>query len=275
MPGGKWAKRLLLLLVVLALLYAGLVFGENRFIYFPARGLTTTPADAGLDFVDVHFNAEDGVRLHGWWVPGQVNEAPLLWFHGNAGNLSNRVALLELLHDELDVGVFMFDYRGYGRSEGNPSEAGLYADARAALEATQMHAEVRQDEIVVVGQSLGAAVAVELASTHSVRGVVLEAAFTSIPDMARHHYSFLPVWPLLKTSFDSEARISSIDAPLLMSHGADDDIVPLDMSRELFAAAEEPKEFSLVEGAGHNDVYLTADYIATLRGFLGSLDASE
>jgi len=274
-PGGKWAKRLLLLLVVLALLYAGLVFGENRFIYFPARGLTTTPADAGLDFVDVHFNAEDGVRLHGWWVPGQVNEAPLLWFHGNAGNLSNRVALLELLHDELDVGVFMFDYRGYGRSEGNPSEAGLYADARAALEATQMHAEVRQDEIVVVGQSLGAAVAVELASTHSVRGVVLEAAFTSIPDMARHHYSFLPVWPLLKTSFDSEARISSIDAPLLMSHGADDDIVPLDMGRELFAAAEEPKEFSLVKGAGHNDVYLTADYIATLRGFLGSLDASE
>ena len=275
MPGGKWAKRLLLLLVVLGLLYAGLVFGENRFIYFPARGLTTTPADAGLDFVDVHFNAEDGVSLHGWWVPGRVNEATLLWFHGNAGNLSNRVALLELLHDELDVGVFMFDYRGYGRSEGNPSEAGLYADARAALEATQMHAEVRQDEIVVVGQSLGAAVAVELASAHPVRGVVLEAAFTSIPDMARHHYSFIPVWPFLKSSFDSEARISSIDAPLLMIHGADDDIVPPDMGRELFAGAEEPKEFSLVEGAGHNDVYLTADYIATLRSFLDTLEASE
>ncbi len=275
MPGGRWAKRLLLLFVVLGLLYAGLVFGESRFIYFPARGLTTTPADAGLDFVDVHFNAEDSERLHGWWVPGQDNQATLLWFHGNAGNLSNRVELLELFHDELGVGVFMFDYRGYGRSEGQPSEAGLYADARAALEATQMHAEVQPDEIVVVGQSLGAAVAVELASTYSVRGVVLEAAFTSIPDMARHHYPFLPVWPLLKTSFDSEARISNIDAPLLMIHGADDDIVPFDMGRELFEAAREPKEFSLVGGAGHNDVYLTADYIATLRSFLDTLEASE
>lgn len=275
MPGGKWAKGLLLLLVVLGLLYAGLVFGENRFIYFPARELTTTPADAGVDFVDVNFSAEDGVRLHGWWVPGRATNTTLLWFHGNAGNLSDRVALLELLHDELGVGVFMFDYRGYGRSEGKPSEAGLYADARAAFEATQMHAGVRADEVVVFGQSLGAAVAVELATAHPVRGVVLEAAFTSIPDMARHHYAFLPVRPFLKTRFDSEARIAHIDAPLLMIHGADDDIVPLDMGRELFAAAAEPKEFSLVEGAGHNDVYLTTDDISTLRGFLDSLHASE
>ena len=275
MPRGKWTKGLLLLLIVLGLLYAGLVFGENRFIYFPARELTITPADAGLDFDDVIFSAEDGVRLHGWWVPGRANNTTLLWFHGNAGNLSDRVALLELLHDELGVGVFMFDYRGYGRSEGKPSEAGLYADARAALEETQMHAGVRQDEIVVFGQSLGAAVAVELASGHSVRGVVLEATFTSIPDMARHHYAFLPVWPFLKTSFDSEARIAHIDAPLLMIQGADDDIVPPDMGQKLFAGAEEPKKFSLVEEAGHNDVYLQADYIATLRGFLDSLPAPE
>ena len=272
MPGGKWAKGLLVSLVALGLLYAGLVFGEGRFIYFPARGLTATPADAGLDFVDVHFEAEDGVRLHGWWVPGQDNHATLLWFHGNAGNLSDRVELLDLLHDELGVGVFMLDYRGYGRSEGKPSEAGLYADARAALEATQVHAGVRPEEVVLFGQSLGAAVAVEFASAHPVRGVVLEAAFTSIPDMARHHYAFLPVWPLLKTSFDSEERIAEIDAPLLMLHGADDDIVPLDMGRKLFAAAQAPKELRVVEGAGHNDVYLTADYIATLRGFLEGLE---
>jgi uncharacterized protein len=274
-PGAKWARRLLLLLLVLGLLYAGLVLGENRFIYFPTRELTATPEDAGLEFDNVHFSAQDGVRLHGWWVPGRDTDTTLLWFHGNGGNLGDRVPLLEMLHGELDVGIFMFDYRGYGNSEGAPSEPGLYADARAALDATQTHAGVRPDQVVLFGQSLGAAVAVELATAHRVRGVVLEAAFTSVPDMARHHYWFLPVWPLLRTGFDSESRISGIGAPLLMLHGADDDIVPLDMGRTLFAAAGEPKEFNLVEGAGHNDVYLTADYISTLRGFLDSLPASE
>ena len=272
MPGARWAKGLLVLLAVLCLLYAGLVIGESRFIYFPTRKLTATPADAGLEFVDVRFTSDDGVRLHGWWVPGRVDDVALLWFHGNAGNLGDRVGLLELLHDELGIGIFAIDYRGYGRSEGKPSEAGLYADARASLQAMQTHAGVRSDEVVVFGQSLGAAVAVELATAHPLRGVVLESAFTSIPEMARHLYSFLPVGPLLRTRFDSEARIANIDAPLLMLHGKSDDIVPLEMGRKLFDAAETPKEFSTVEGAGHNDVHLTTDYIATLRGFLGTID---
>jgi fermentation-respiration switch protein FrsA (DUF1100 family) len=248
MPGARWARRLLLLLVVLGLLYAGLVLGESLFIYFPTRDLSATPADAGLEFVDVTFEAEDGVALHGWWVPGRSGDVTLLWFHGNAGNLGDRVDLLELLHDELGIGIFAIDYRGYGRSEGKPSEAGL-----------------------IFGQSLGAAVAVELASSHPVRGVVLEAAFTSIPDMARHHYSLLPVGPLLRTSFDSESRIATIGTPLLMIHGENDDIVPLDMGRELFAAAKEPKEFLEVDGAGHNDVYQRAEFTAALKRFLDTL----
>ena len=265
----------MLLLALLGILYAGLVFGESRFIYFPTQTLTATPADVGLEFVDVHFETRDEVRLHGWWVPGRIDGTTLLWFHGNAGNLGDRVGLLELLHDEFGIGIFAIDYRGYGRSEGKPSEAGLYADARAALDAAQTHGDASANEIVVFGQSLGAAVAVELASSHSVRGVVLEAAFTSIQDMARHHYSFLPVWPLLRTSFDSEARIDSIDAPLLMVHGENDDIVPLDMGRRLFAAAKAPKEFSKVEEAGHNDVYLRTEFIAALTAFMDSLDVSR
>jgi len=271
LPGAKWAKRLLLLLVLLGLLYAGFVLGESRFIYFPTRELSATPADAGLEFADVTFETEDGVNLHGWWVPGRSNEVTFLWFHGNAGNLGDRVGLLELLHDELDIGIFAIDYRGYGRSEGKPSETGLYADAQAALDAAQNYSGAGSEEIVIFGQSLGAAVAVELASRHSLRGVVLEAAFTSIRDMARHHYSFLPVGPLLRTSFDSESRIAKIATPLLMIHGQDDDIVPLDMGRKLFAAAKEPKEFSEVEGAGHNDVYLRAEFTATLKSFLDTL----
>jgi uncharacterized protein len=264
-------KGPLVLLVVLGLLYAGLVLGERLFIYFPTRELSATPADAGLEFVDVTFEAEDGENLHGWWVPGRSDGVTLLWFHGNAGNLGDRVGLLELLHDELGIGIFAIDYRGYGRSEGKPSEDGLYADAQAALEAAQNHAGASSEEMVVFGQSLGAAVAVELASSHPVRGVVLEAAFTSIRDMARHHYSFLPVWPLLRTSFDSESRIARIDTPLLMIHGRNDDIVPLDLGRKLFGAAEEPKELIEVEGAGHNDVYLRAEFTAALKTFLDTL----
>jgi fermentation-respiration switch protein FrsA (DUF1100 family) len=270
-PRARWARRLLLLLVVLGLLYAGLVFGERLFIYFPTRELSETPADAGLEFDDATFEADDGVKLHGWWVPGRTDEVTLLWFHGNAGNLGDRVGLLELLHDELGIGIFAIDYRGYGRSEGKPSETGLYADARAALEAAQNYSGSDAEEIVIFGQSLGAAVAVELANSQPVRGVVLEAAFTSIRDMARHHYSFLPVGALLRTSFDSESKIARIDTPLLMIHGQNDDIVPLDMGRKLFAAAEEPKEFSQVEGAGHNDVYLREEFTDTLKSFLNTL----
>ena len=271
MRGAGWARGLLLLLIVLGLLYAGLVFGESRFIYFPARTLTGTPADAGLEFVDVQVRTHDGVRLHGWWVPGRGESPTLLWFHGNAGNLGDRVGLLELLHDELGLGIFMVDYRGYGRSEGKPSEDGLYADARAALEAVMEHSDEGSDEVVVFGQSLGAAVAVELASARPLGGVVLEAAFTSIPDMARHHYSFLPVGPLLRTSFDSEARIAEIDAPLLMIHGENDDIVPIEMGRKVFEAAESPKEFRAVPSAGHNDVFRRTEFVAALKSFLDRL----
>jgi uncharacterized protein len=274
-PRGKWGRGLLFLLLVSGLLYAALVLGENRFIYFPDRTLTATPAESGIDYKDVQFETEDGVRLHGWWVPGRTGGDTLLWFHGNAGNLSDRVGLLELLHDELGVGVFMFDYRGYGDSEGRPTEAGLYADARAALDSAVAEAEARPEELVLFGQSLGAAVAVELANVRRVRGVVLEAAFTSIPEMARHHYGFLPVWPLLRTDFDSETRIAQIDAPLLVFHGQNDDIVPIDMGRRVFAEAREPKEFNEVAGAGHNDVYLNAEYMTRLRDFLEGLESAD
>jgi fermentation-respiration switch protein FrsA (DUF1100 family) len=274
-PGSRWGRGLLFLVVVLGLLYVAIVLGESRFIYFPDRALSTTPADAGIEYRNVYFETEDGVRLNGWWVPARDGEGTILWFHGNAGNLSDRVGPLESWHDELGVGVFMFDYRGYGASEGRPTEEGLYADARAALDAAAAEARVSPDELVLFGQSLGAAVAVELAGDRRVRGVVLEAAFTSIPDMARHHYSFLPVWPLLRTDFDSESRIAEIEAPLLMLHGRNDDIVPIDMGRRVFAAAREPKEFNEVSGAGHNDVYLAADYVATLRDFLSALNGAD
>lgn len=249
---------------------------ERTFIFFPERRLLATPADVGLEYEDLRFAAADGTRLHGWFVPGRAR-TPLLWFHGNAGNVGDRVDLLADLHHELRVAILILEYRGYGASEGTPSEAGLYLDARAALAALAERLAVPPARIVLFGQSLGAAVAVELARREPPAGLVIESPFTSVADMARHHYARLPVWPLLRGRFDSLKRIADVDAPLLVVHGADDDIVPARMGERLFAAAREPKRLLLVPGAGHNDAYLVGreEYLAALREFLGGLPAAR
>ena len=268
----KWVKPLLLVALALALLYGGVVLFEDRFIYFPERSVGATPAGAGLAYEDVFFRTEDGVRIHGWFVPGGGDALTLLWFHGNGGNLGHRVETLELLHDELGVDVLMIDYRGYGRSEGRPSEEGLHLDARAALETLLGRRGQDASRVVLFGQSLGAAVAVRLATETEVGAVILEAAFTSIPDLARELYGGLPVGALLRTRFDSEARIARLDVPVLLLHGERDEIVPLEMGERLFAAAREPKHFEVITGARHNDVYLAEGYADALRGFLEGLE---
>ncbi len=249
---------------------------ERTFIYFPERRLAATPADVGLEFEDLRFRAADGTRLHGWLVPGRA-ETPLLWFHGNAGNIGDRVPLLADLHRELQVAILILEYRGYGASEGTPSEAGLYLDARAALATLAEQLAVPAGRVVLFGQSLGAAVAVELASHGPPAGLILESPFTSVADMARHHYAWLPVWPLLRGRFDSLARIADLSAPLLLVHGADDEIVPARMGERLFAAAREPKRLLLIPGGGHNDAYLVGRgaYLAALREFLAGLETAR
>jgi hypothetical protein len=246
---------------------------ERYFIYFPEHRLVATPADVGLEFEDLDFRAADGMRLHGWLVPGRGDIA-LLWFHGNAGNVSHRIDLLEELHRELTVTVFILEYRGYGTSHGAPSEEGLYLDAEAALDALTRRADIRPDKVVFFGQSLGAAVAVELATRHPPAGLILESAFTSVPEMARHHYPWLPIWPLLRTRFDSLSKIGDVSATLLMIHGENDETTPLEMGERVFAAAREPKRFRLIRGAGHNDVYLVgrSEYLAAWRDFLAELE---
>jgi fermentation-respiration switch protein FrsA (DUF1100 family) len=245
---------------------------ERYFIYFPARPLLATPAAAGLEFEDLQFRAADGTRLHGWLVPGG-GEASLLWFHGNAGNISHRVELLRELHDHLEATIFILEYRGYGDSEGTPSEEGLYLDAEAALKAMTSHAGIPAEQVVLFGQSLGAAVAVELATRQVPSGLVLESAFTSVRDMARHHYPWLPVASLLRNRFDSLSKIERAKTPLLMIHGENDRITPLRMGEALFGAAREPKRFQLIQGADHNDVHLLGrrEYFAALRQFLSEL----
>jgi fermentation-respiration switch protein FrsA (DUF1100 family) len=242
---------------------------DRQFIFFPERELTTTPAQVGLKYENVYFTANDGVELHGWWIPNEA-ETTMVWFHGNAGNISHRLDNLIRLHDRLKVNVFIFDYRGYGQSQGSPSEEGIYADAEAALDFVQSRGTRR---LVLFGRSLGAAVAVEMATRHRVHAVILESPFTSVSGMARRAYPFLPAGlttKIVRSRFNSISKIDRVDSPVLILHGDRDDIVPMDEGRELFEAANDPKQFYTIDGAGHNDTYYVGGerYFQALELFL-------
>jgi len=245
--------RLACALVSLAALTAGCRDAfERSFIYFPTRALAGDPAHVGLAFRDLGFTAEDGVRLHGWLVPGRY-PTTVLWCHGNAGNIGDRLENIRLFADELGVGVFIFDYRGYGRSEGVPTEAGLVRDALAARGAL-LREGVAFEHVIYFGRSLGAAVAVDLALAHPPRALVLESPFLSIQAMADRTVPFAGT--LFRTRWDSLAKAPRLRAPLLVLHGDADEVVPFEQGRALFVAAPEPKWFATVAGAHHNDTYL-------------------
>lgn len=242
---------------------------DRQFIFFPERELTITPAQVGLKYEDVYFTADDGVELHGWWIPNEA-ETTMVWFHGNAGNISHRLDNLIQLHDRVGINVFIFDYRGYGQSQGSPSEEGIYADAEAALDFVQSRGTQR---LVLFGRSLGAAVAVEMATRHRVHAVILESPFTSVRGMARRAYPFLPAGltaKIVRSRFNSISKIDRVDSPVLILHGDRDDIVPMDEGRELFEAANDPKQFYTIDGAGHNDTYYVGgeSYFQALELFL-------
>lgn len=247
---------------------------ERRFIYFPEARLDADPSSVGLTFDEASFVANDGVRLHGWFVPGP-RDVTMLWLHGNAGNISHRLDNLALVHDRLGVSVFLFDYRGYGRSEGTPSEAGTYRDAEAALGYLRDRGDIAMDRVVYFGRSLGAAVAVETALRRPPLGLILESPFPSVPDMARRVYPFVPsvAWRALRTRYDAEAKIASVRAPLLVIHGDSDEIVPPEEGRRVYDAAPEPKGLHVIPGAGHNDTYVLGgeSYFDALRRFIEGL----
>ena len=269
--------RTLAILTIVAVIAAPLarymLILDRMTIYFPERSLAATPDGVGLAYEDVHLTAADGVRLHGWHIPGESN-VTLLWFHGNSGNISHRLDNVLALNRILGVGVFILDYRGYGLSEGRPSEKGLYLDAEAALEyaTTELGLDAERD-VVLFGRSLGAGVAVEMATRHRVRGVIIESGFTSVRGMAKRADSPLPAFlilPLLEARYDSISKIGRIQSPVLVLHGDRDDIVPFEMAEELFAAAPEPKRFYPIRGASHNDTYAAGgeSYFDALREFV-------
>jgi len=243
---------------------------EERFIFYPSATIEHTPRQVGLKFEDVFFTTSDGVRLHGWFVPHPEPRSSLLWFHGNAGNISHRVENIRLLHDKVKVNVFIFDYRGYGRSQGRPSEAGTYRDGEAALDLLRRKLGADASKIILFGRSLGAAVAVEMATRFDSQALILESPFISVAEMARVVLPFLPIGALMQTRYDISSKIKNIRAPLLVLHGDRDTIVPFKQGKAVYDAAPEPKRFFTIAGADHNDTYIAGgeDYFRQLRDFI-------
>ena len=254
LSGWTWLKLLVLFLLLIAFVWA---WGsmEKRLIFYPERTIWTAPAAQGLRYDDVYFPTSDGLRLNGWFVPGKGRRATLLWFHGNAGNIADRVENIALFHDRLGINIFIFDYRGYGRSEGSVSEEGTYRDAEAALAYLRSRKDVDPARIVFFGRSLGAAVAVELAIKEPCAGLILESPFTSVKEMADSAFPLFPVGFFFRTKYDALSKIKQVKVPVLILHGDRDEIVPFSMGRRIFEAANEPKTFFTIKGAGHNDTY--------------------
>jgi fermentation-respiration switch protein FrsA (DUF1100 family) len=225
----------------------------NAFVYFPSKTVLETPADRGLASRELAIDTDDGERIHGWWI--RAEEASLgnvLLCHGNAGNVGDRVLNAKLLCDA-GFDVLLFDYRGYGRSTGRPGEDGTYRDARAARLSLLRQPGIERSRIFYLGESLGAAVALELALEFPPAGLILQSAFTGVRDMARRHYPFIPP-ALIPDAYPSLRLVPGLRAPLLVLHGEDDDIVPPSHGRALFDAAPEPKDLRVFPGLGHNDL---------------------
>jgi fermentation-respiration switch protein FrsA (DUF1100 family) len=210
---------------------------------------------SGLPLEDVWFSSADGTKLFGWYVEAAADRPVILWCHGNAGNIIHRLDNLGRLF-MASFSVFLFDYRGYGRSEGRPSEKGLYLDAAGAYDYLTRTRMIRPERLIVFGRSLGAAVAGDLASHKPAAGLVLESSFPSIESVAKIHYGGLPLHWLLGAEFRLIDRLHDLSLPKLIIHGDQDDIIPLSLGRQVFDAAPSPKTFHVVAGAGHNNTYL-------------------
>lgn len=243
------------------MLYGGLCayvfFMQARLIYYPnmpSRTLTASPADIGLDYESITISTSDNVKLHGWFVPAQQERGVLLFFHGNAGNISHRLDSLEIFN-KLGLSSLFIDYRGYGQSQGRVTEQGTYLDAEAAWQYLTRERNIAAENIVIAGRSLGGAIAAYLAARQDPGALILESTFTSVPDMGSHLYPILPVRLLSRFRYDTRESLTSVTCPVLVIHSPDDEIIPFVNGNKLFEAAGEPKSFLEIRGI-HNDGFL-------------------
>lgn len=241
-------------------------------IFYPEKHLNFTPADFSMKYDDVWFESAGGVRLHGWYVPSAGSRTLMLFCHGNAGNIGDRVDNIMRLNRN-GISVIIFDYRGYGKSRGRPSEDSLYRDAEAAWSVARTKAENANERLVVFGRSLGGIAAVHVAAQRGCAGLILESTFTNLGAMARLHFPLPLPEKWLRSRFNARKKIADVKCPILFFHGDSDDIVPMALGRRLFMAAPSPKEFVTLEGAGHNNTYLIDEdaYFAKVKDFISNL----
>ncbi|WP_147819664.1 alpha/beta hydrolase [Salidesulfovibrio onnuriiensis] len=272
--------KIMLLLLALGylLLSACVFFSQKGMVYYPVRELVAAPSDIGLDYEEVRFENELGTRLHGWWLPHDRARFTLLFCHGNGGNVSHRLETLRIFHD-LGLSVFLFDYSGYGLSGGTPSEKATRADARAAWRWLVARQGISPDRVVVFGRSLGGGVASALAGELLAEGrqpvgLILESTFTSLVDMGKRLYPWLPVRQLARFRYESVRHLDGVRVPALVIHSPQDDVVPFALGRSLYEGYQGPKWFLEISG-NHNVGYLDSGSVYTegLERFLARLKA--
>jgi uncharacterized protein len=263
-----------LIVVFLTLIGAYVAFAailylfQARFLYFPEREMVSTPHDARLPFEAIYFKTADNVELYGWFVPKQNARGVVLFCHGNAGNISHRIEYLQLFN-KLGYSTFLFDYRGYGKSEGKPSEMGTYLDAQGAWNYLVDKRVICPEDIVIYGESLGGAVGAWLAKERRPAALILASSFTSIPDVAANIYPLFPVRWLAKFHYDTKRFLCEVTCPVLVIHSPDDEIIPYAHGCALFEEAKEPRKFLEIHG-DHNSGFMSSEdiYLMGISSFL-------
>ncbi|MDA8077574.1 MAG: alpha/beta hydrolase [Nitrospiraceae bacterium] len=270
-----WARRMLLypVLIVSGLYLVILGYAwlrQGSMLYFPSREITLTPADIGLVYEDVTLTTSDGLKIAAWHIPAGTPAARgvVLFSHGNAGNISDRLDSIRIFHS-LNLAVLIYDYRGYGRSEGSPTEEGTYKDALAVWDHLVHVRGIQPEKIILFGRSLGSAVATEVALRKKAGALIIESGFTSVPDLGSRFYPFLPVRLIARFRYATVDKVGRITIPKLIIHSPRDEIIPFEHGRALFEKAAEPREFLQIRG-GHNEGFLVSGglYVSGLEGFI-------
>lgn len=247
------------LLIAYAILALTLFFMQPKFLYKPLKDITYTPEEMGLDFENLFFQTPDGLKINGWFVPASNAEFTILFCHGNGGNIAHRLDSINVFHN-LGLNCLIFDYRGYGNSNGNPSEEGTYYDAKAAYKWLTEKKNISPDNIIIFGRSLGGAIAAQLAMTVGAKALVIESSFTSYANIGKKFYPYMPVHWFAKFNYPTLDYVKQVNCPVLIIHSRNDEIIPFEFGRQLFEAANEPKEFIELSGS-HNDGFLASSEV--------------
>ena len=264
----KFVLRLIIFVILFLLVVR---YIERRSIYFPMREITTNPQSIGLPYEEIYFETSDKKTLNGWFIAHDKSKSTLIFCHGNAGNISHRLEKISMFYS-LGLNVFIFDYRGYGKSQGTPSESGLYEDAEAAYDYLTRERRVSsKDGIILYGESIGGIVAIDLARNKDVGALITEETFTSVKDMSGMAYPFLPYF-IFSSRFDALSKIKNVGCPKLIIHSIDDEIVPFRLGEKLFDAAPPPKKFLKLRGS-HNTAFLESEeqFKEGIKSFLSDL----